>query len=260
MLRLIPDTPVDVIERCSGHGGTFGVVKPTHDVAVKVGRPVFRAANTQKRGHIVSDCPLAAQHIVTHTEHRRARAGTSHSDHGARLWIGSVRCQPSPAKLRQPISFPIANMRKSARNCAPKRSALKKHRRVEVGPFATFYFENYAHHVAAGAWRCCASRKAATNRSPGELDAYNPLIPQGDELIATLMLEIEDANRRNAMLLALGGIEETRVHGNRRRPHRTPRLPNMTTAPRPTERPHPCIGCASNSPRTRSRASRPNVW
>ena len=44
MLRLIPDTPVDVIERCSGHGGTFGVVEPTHDVAVKVGRPVFRAA------------------------------------------------------------------------------------------------------------------------------------------------------------------------------------------------------------------------
>jgi glycerol-3-phosphate dehydrogenase subunit C len=64
MLRLIPDTPIDVIERCSGHGGTFGVVKPTHAVAVKVGRPVFRAARKQARGHIVSDCPLAAQHIV----------------------------------------------------------------------------------------------------------------------------------------------------------------------------------------------------
>ncbi len=68
MLKLLPDTPVDVIERCSGHGGTFGVVKPTHAVGVKVGRPVFRAANSQKRGHIVSDCPLAAQHIVAHTE------------------------------------------------------------------------------------------------------------------------------------------------------------------------------------------------
>lgn len=68
MLKMIPETPVDVIERCSGHGGTFGVVKPTHDVGVKVGRPVFRAANTQKRGHIVSDCPLAAAHIVAHTD------------------------------------------------------------------------------------------------------------------------------------------------------------------------------------------------
>jgi glycerol-3-phosphate dehydrogenase subunit C len=64
MLRLIPDTPVDVIERCSGHGGTFGVVKPTHELAQKVGRPVFRSALGQGRGHIVSDCPLAASHIV----------------------------------------------------------------------------------------------------------------------------------------------------------------------------------------------------
>jgi glycerol-3-phosphate dehydrogenase subunit C len=68
MLKMIPDTPVDVIERCSGHGGTFGVVKPTHDVGVKVGRPVFKAVNAKPRGHIVSDCPLAAQHIVAHTD------------------------------------------------------------------------------------------------------------------------------------------------------------------------------------------------
>ena len=68
MLKMIPDTPVDVIERCSGHGGTFGVVKPTHDVAVKVGRPVFKAVNAKPRGHIVSDCPLAAVHIVAHTD------------------------------------------------------------------------------------------------------------------------------------------------------------------------------------------------
>jgi len=68
MLKMIPETPVDVIERCSGHGGTFGVVKPTHDVAVKVGKPVFKAANAKPRGHIVSDCPLAAVHIVSHTD------------------------------------------------------------------------------------------------------------------------------------------------------------------------------------------------
>jgi glycerol-3-phosphate dehydrogenase subunit C len=65
LLRMIPDTKIDLIERCSGHGGTFGVMKTTHDVAVKVGRPVFRTAASQGRGHIVSDCPLAAQHIVT---------------------------------------------------------------------------------------------------------------------------------------------------------------------------------------------------
>jgi glycerol-3-phosphate dehydrogenase subunit C len=77
MLRLIPDTPVDVIERCSGHGGTFGVVKPTHEVAVKVGRPVFRIAVQQARGHIASDCPLAAQHIVQNANELAAKDGKS---------------------------------------------------------------------------------------------------------------------------------------------------------------------------------------
>src|SRR6201995_5995445 len=67
MLKLMPETPGDVIVRFSCHGGTIGVVKPTHDVAVKVGRPVFRAAEKQARGHIVSDCPLAAQHILYNT-------------------------------------------------------------------------------------------------------------------------------------------------------------------------------------------------
>ena len=75
MLRLIPETPVDVIERCSGHGGTFGVVKPTHATAVKVGRPVFRTAMQQARGHIVSDCPLAARHIVGQVVELEAKEG-----------------------------------------------------------------------------------------------------------------------------------------------------------------------------------------
>ena len=68
MLRLIPETPVDVIERCSGHGGTFGVVKQTHDVAVKVGRPAYRQVVAQARGHIASDCPLAGLHIVENSK------------------------------------------------------------------------------------------------------------------------------------------------------------------------------------------------
>jgi glycerol-3-phosphate dehydrogenase subunit C len=64
LLRIIPDTPIDVIERCSGHGGTFGVLKGTHSVAMKVGKPAMRLVANQARGHIVSDCPLAAEHLV----------------------------------------------------------------------------------------------------------------------------------------------------------------------------------------------------
>jgi hypothetical protein len=84
---------------------------------------------------------------------------------------------------------------------------VKKQRRVEVGPFATFYFENYA-TMWLQVQEMLRIEKGGAEQIPGELDAYNPLIPQGDELIATLMLEIEDANRRNTVLLTLGGIEE----------------------------------------------------
>jgi glycerol-3-phosphate dehydrogenase subunit C len=63
MLRLIPDTQVDVIERCSGHGGTFGVMKATRPTAVKVGRPAARQVLQKANGTLCSDCPLACKHL-----------------------------------------------------------------------------------------------------------------------------------------------------------------------------------------------------
>ena len=64
MLRLIPDTPVSVIERCSGHGGSWGVMKGNFETALKVGRPVFRQALRDPKPHLASECPLAAMHIL----------------------------------------------------------------------------------------------------------------------------------------------------------------------------------------------------
>lgn len=85
---------------------------------------------------------------------------------------------------------------------------MKKKRRIEVGPFATFYFENYA-TMWLQVQEMLRIEKGGIEQIPGELEAYNPLIPQGDELIATMMLEIEDGNRRHNVLLTLGDIEET---------------------------------------------------
>jgi len=64
MLKLLPDTPVTVIERCSGHGGSWGIMKENFDVALKVGRPVARDAKKSGNGFVVSECPLARDHIV----------------------------------------------------------------------------------------------------------------------------------------------------------------------------------------------------
>jgi hypothetical protein len=86
--------------------------------------------------------------------------------------------------------------------------AVKKNRRVEVGPFATFYFENYQ-TMWLQVQEMLRIEKGGRDQIAGELEAYNPLIPQGRELIATLMLEIEDAARRDRALRTLGNIEET---------------------------------------------------
>ena len=64
MLRLIPDADLEVIERCSGHGGSWGVKKPYFDVALKVGRPAARKAVEAAKAHVASECPLAGMHIL----------------------------------------------------------------------------------------------------------------------------------------------------------------------------------------------------
>jgi hypothetical protein len=87
-------------------------------------------------------------------------------------------------------------------------SEIKKNRRLEVGPFATFYFESYEtmlHQVH----EMLFIEKGGPAQIPDELAAYNPLIPQGAELVATVMFEIDDPVRRARVLGNLGGVERT---------------------------------------------------
>jgi len=63
MLKLIPNIKLDIVERCAGHGGTFGVMKGTHKLAVKVGRPAARQIDNKRNKYMVSDCPLAGKHL-----------------------------------------------------------------------------------------------------------------------------------------------------------------------------------------------------
>ncbi len=85
--------------------------------------------------------------------------------------------------------------------------AQKKNRRMEVGPYATFYFENYQ-SMWLQVQEMLRIEKGGHEQIAGELEAYNPLIPQGAELIATVMIEIEDADRRERELRKLGHIED----------------------------------------------------
>ncbi len=63
ILEMVPDTKVTTVERCSGHAGTWGVKKEFHDIALKIGKPVFRQISEAQPDYISSDCQLAAHHI-----------------------------------------------------------------------------------------------------------------------------------------------------------------------------------------------------
>ncbi len=62
-LSLVPETNVSVVERCSGHAGTFGVKKEFHKMSMKIGKPVFKSMSSGKKDYITSDCQLAGHHI-----------------------------------------------------------------------------------------------------------------------------------------------------------------------------------------------------
>jgi glycerol-3-phosphate dehydrogenase subunit C len=64
LLRLLPNTDLKVIERCSGHGGSWGVMKGNFETAIKTGRPVARDAVQASKRYVASECPLAGMHIL----------------------------------------------------------------------------------------------------------------------------------------------------------------------------------------------------
>jgi len=85
---------------------------------------------------------------------------------------------------------------------------LKRGRRIEVGPSATFYFECYS-TMLQQVQEMLHIEKGGMDQLADELAAYNPLIPQGSELVATVMFEIDDPVRRQRFLSELGGVEHT---------------------------------------------------
>ena len=87
-------------------------------------------------------------------------------------------------------------------------SELKKLRRVEVGPFAMFAFESWD-TMWIQVQEMLYIEKGGAAQVPEELAAYNPLIPQGRELIATVMFQIDDERARKVALAQLGGVETT---------------------------------------------------
>lgn len=96
-----------------------------------------------------------------------------------------------------------------ARVRSQRRSELmpvKRLRRVPLGPHCTFYFEGYE-TMLFQVQEMLLVEKGGAEQLRDELAAYNPLIPRGDELVATVMFEIDNPVRRERFLSGLGGVE-----------------------------------------------------
>ena len=101
----------------------------------------------------------------------------------------------------------MAEYGKSRAETRTKLRPIKKARQVPLGPFCTFYFESYDtmwHQVH----EMLFVEKGGEDQIPDELRAYNPMIPQGNELTATVMFEVTDVARRVDILRTLGGVDE----------------------------------------------------
>jgi hypothetical protein len=102
--------------------------------------------------------------------------------------------------------LPVEQYARERREHRRRIGEVKRNRRVDVGPFCTFYFENFAtmwHQVHEMLY----IERGGEAQIADELAAYNPLIPTGDELSATVMFEIDDPAQRDKALVRLGGVE-----------------------------------------------------
>lgn len=114
----------------------------------------------------------------------------------------------SPKAVTREEILPFEDYAASRRERKKVLTAVKKNRRMEVGPHATFYFESYE-TMWNQIHEMLYIERGGEDQIPDELAAYNPLIPQGRELVATVMFEIGDPDRRAKVLSTLGGVEET---------------------------------------------------
>jgi Fe-S oxidoreductase len=71
VLKLVPGTSFEVIERCSGHDGTYGVKQEFHEISMKIGRPVVQKVASSSAAHYSSDCPMAGHQIEAGLDHAR---------------------------------------------------------------------------------------------------------------------------------------------------------------------------------------------
>src|ERR1700719_2077401 len=166
-------------------------------------RDAHRAGNGDAGGRPISPAPLPAPDRTRRPRLRHSRRLVRHGSEN----LMTETSTPNTRRLTREDIVPPGDSAAIRRDRRERITETKRRRRVEVGPIATFYFENYEtmrHQVQ----EMLHIEQGGDAQIEDELAAYNPLVPQGMELVATVMFEVDDPARRAAVLARLGGIED----------------------------------------------------
>ena len=264
-----PEPDVAVIERCSGHGGSWGFKRCNFDTALKVGRPAARQARDGGKAFVTSECPLAgvasgAGHRAAWRRRGQARTGApirSSCSRGptasARERDGHADGQPWRPSTRspQPTSCRPRNMPSTAPSGAARIGDAQAQPPDRGRPVRDVLFRILRHDVAAGAGDAAhrEGRRGAGARRAGGLQSAGPEGRGAGR-------HLHDRDRRSGRRASAswsGWAASRRPHSCVSPARRFAARPRPTrTAPRRRARRPRCSSCISPSPRRRSPLSR----
>ena len=196
VLGLVPGTTLTTIERCSGHDGTYAVKSEFHEVSMKIARPVVQRVEAAAADHFASDCPMAGHQIGAGLG-KGPRAGAPDPPVAKSLWhlrraAWTVR---STGALNEADLMSLEQYARSREAFRASVIAHKRARTVPVGPNMTWVFEDRLTIQYQVQEMLRIERIFEPRGIREELDAYNPLIPDGSNWKATMMIEYPDPAR-----------------------------------------------------------------
>lgn len=224
ILQLVPDTTINAVERCSGHDGTWGVKSEHFADSMKIGRPVFKQMAADEPDYISSDCAIAARHI----EQGIGSGGKAKKLHPLTLLRMAYGAgEQSLAAGSNPLTTGTAFTNKPPMTSITRDSLLtleayakvrnefranvmahKKNRKVHLGEHITLIFEDELTIRYQIQEMLRVERIFQEEEIVHELETYTPLVPDGRNWKATMMIEYPDPEERAARLAALIGIED----------------------------------------------------
>jgi glycerol-3-phosphate dehydrogenase subunit C len=224
ILQLIPDTTINVVERCSGHDGTWGVKSEHFADSMKIGRPVFKQMAASDPDYISSDCAIAARHIEQGIGESKAQKlhplTLLHMAYGIDTGLqppveSNLSVTPitqSGEKHMTPITrdnlLTLEAYAKIRKDFRAQVMAHKKLRKIALGENITLIFEDELTVRYQIQEMLHVERIFQEEEIVHELETYTPLIPDGHNWKATMMIEYPDPTVRAAKLATMVGIED----------------------------------------------------